>query len=91
MAGDLFVSKGVNLYYDVQTDCTHARKQKGIEEALAVPYDVLDDSGAKVASGVAGAATTSLPVGTYSVVIQATGDPINIPNVQIKQDGTDES
>ena len=61
--------------------------QKAIEEALAVPYDVLDDSGAKVASGVTGAGTTSLPTGIYTVVIQATGKPITIPDVHIQENG----
>ena len=61
--------------------------QKAIEEALAVPYDVLDDSGAKVASGVTGAGTISLPTGIYTVVIQATGKPITVPDVHIRENG----
>jgi hypothetical protein len=61
--------------------------QKAIEEALAVPFDVLDDSGAKVASGVTGAGTISLPTGIYTVTIQATGKPIAIPNVHIQENG----
>jgi VWFA-related protein len=61
--------------------------QKAIEEALAVPYDVLDDSGAKVASGVTGTGTISLPTGIYTVVIQATGKPITIPDVHIRANG----
>lgn len=62
--------------------------QKAIEEALAVPYDVVDDSGSKVASGVTGAGILSLPPGIYSVVIQATGKPIMIPDVHIQENGT---
>ena len=62
--------------------------QKAIEEALAVPYDVMDDSGSKIASGVTGAGTISLPTGSYTVVIQATGKPITIPDVRIQEKGT---
>ena len=61
--------------------------QKAIEEALAVSFDVLDDSGAKVASGVTGAGTISLPTGIYTVTIQATGKPITVPNVHIRENG----
>jgi hypothetical protein len=61
--------------------------QKAIEEALAVPYDVLDDSGAKVASGVTGAGTISLPTGIYTVIVQATGKPITISEVNIRENG----
>jgi VWFA-related protein len=69
-------------------DARDARSlQKAIEEALAVPFDVLDDSGTKVASGVTGSGTTSLPTGIYTVVIQATGKPITIPDVHIAENG----
>src|SRR5256885_16769486 len=59
--------------------------QKAIEEALAVPFDVLDDSGAKVATGVTGTGTISLPTGVYTVVLQATGKAITIPDVHIQE------
>jgi len=48
---------------------------------------VLDDSGAKVTSGVTGAGAISLPTGIYTVTIQATGKPITIPNVHIQENG----
>ena len=58
---------------------------KAIEEALALPYEVIDDSGSKVAGGIAGAEALSLPTGSYTVRLQAAGNLITIPDVQIQE------
>ena len=58
-----------------------------IDQALSVPYDVLDASGARVGGGLTGQSRTDIPEGIYSVKVHAAGVPIEIPNVRITQDG----
>ncbi len=64
-------------------DAKDARSlSQAFQRSLAVPYDVLDAAGAKVADGQTGATELKVPEGIYTVVIH--GDkPITIPNVQI--------
>jgi hypothetical protein len=54
-----------------------------IEQALAVPYDVLDPAGVKVAAGLVGKGAVTVPEGTYTVVVKLTGGPITIREVRI--------
>jgi hypothetical protein len=54
-----------------------------IEQALAVPYDVLNAAGRKVAGGLVGKGPVQLPEGTYTVVINVTGRPITVRDVRI--------
>jgi len=64
-------------------DAQDAASLRGaIERSLAVPYDVLDAAGTKVAEGVTGQAGTELPEGIYLVRIRA-DKPIEIPRVRI--------
>jgi len=58
---------------------------QAIEQSLAVPYEVLDASGARVGGGVTGQDRTALPEGVYTVVVRAAGSPITINNVRIAQ------
>jgi Mg-chelatase subunit ChlD len=61
---------------------------QAIEQSLAVPYDVLDASGTRVGGGLTGQGKIDVPEGIYSVVVQAAGKPITIPNVRIAQNGS---
>ena len=54
-----------------------------IEQALAVPYDVFNSAGRKVAGGLVGKGAVSVPEGTYMVVVNVTGKPITIREVRI--------
>jgi hypothetical protein len=56
---------------------------QGIQRALVAPYDVLDASGRRVSGGRLGEKAIALPVGTYAVVVHASGEPITIANVQV--------
>jgi Mg-chelatase subunit ChlD len=53
-----------------------------IEQSLAVPYTVLEASGAKVGGGVTGRGLTTLPEGVYTVRVDA-DQPITIDDVHI--------
>jgi Mg-chelatase subunit ChlD len=53
-----------------------------IEQSLAVPYEVLDAAGTKIAEGVTGQAVTELPEGVYTVRIRA-DKPIAAANVRV--------
>ena len=57
-----------------------------IEQALAVPYDVLDAAGSRVASGLTGQGAIAVPEGVYTVVVRAAGKPITIADVRITHD-----
>lgn len=54
-----------------------------IQEALALPFEVLDATGAKVQSGVTGQGGIDVPEGVYTIVIAAAGGPITIPEVRV--------
>jgi Mg-chelatase subunit ChlD len=54
-----------------------------LDQAMRVPFDVLDSSGASVASGQVGDAAVSLPEGHYTVVVRAADRPITISDVRI--------
>jgi VWFA-related protein len=56
---------------------------QAIEQALAVPYDVVDAAGTKVAGGVTGQGGVKVPEGIYTIIVRAAGKPIEIPNVRI--------
>ncbi len=60
---------------------------KAIEQALAVPYDVVDAAGTKVAGGVTGQGTVNVPEGIYKIVVRAAGKPIDVLNVRITAGG----
>ena len=58
-----------------------------IEQALAVPYDVVDAARTKVGGGVTGQGTVRIPEGIYTIIVRAAGKPIEIPNVRIAAGG----
>jgi hypothetical protein len=58
-----------------------------IEQALAVPYDVVDAARTKVGGGVTGQGTVRIPEGVYTIIMRAAGKPIEIPNVRITANG----
>jgi len=51
---------------------------QAIEQSLAVPFDVVDAAGVRIGGGL---------TGIYTVVVQAAGKPVKIPNVCIAQNG----
>jgi von Willebrand factor type A domain len=61
--------------------------REAIEQALAIPYDVFDASGAKVRGGLTGQGTIEVPEGIYTVIVQTTGKLITIPEVRVTQNG----
>lgn len=60
-----------------------ASLRAAIEQALAVPYDVVEGTGATVASGVTGRGAITLPEGVYTVRLRGAEKPIEIANVRI--------
>jgi Mg-chelatase subunit ChlD len=67
-------------------DATNAKAlTQAIEQSLAVPYEVLDASGARVGGGVTGQDRATLPEGVFTVVVRAAGNPITVRNVRIAQ------
>lgn len=69
-------------------DAANARAlRQAIEQSLAVPYEVLDASGARVAGGLTGQDNVKVPEGIYTVRVQAAGAPIVIRDVRIRQGG----
>jgi len=57
-------------------DATNAGAlRNSIEQALAVPYEVLNSAGRKVAGGLVGQGDIDVPAGTYAVVVNVTGAP----------------
>ncbi len=54
-----------------------------IEQTLAVPYDVLNVAGRKVAGGRVGRGVIQVPEGMYTVVVNVTGKPITVRNVSV--------
>jgi Mg-chelatase subunit ChlD len=57
-----------------------------IEQALAVPYDMLDAASSSVASGFTGRMSTAVPEGVYTLVVRAAGQPITIADVRVAHD-----
>jgi len=53
---------------------------------MAVPYDVLDATGSRVASGVTGQGSIAVPEGVYTVVVRGAGQPIKIADVRVADD-----
>ncbi len=59
--------------------------RSGIEQSFAVPYDVLDASGAVVAQGTTGQAPIRVPEGVYTVRVNAE-KPIDVEQVRVSAD-----
>jgi hypothetical protein len=55
-----------------------------IEESLAVPYDILDADGERVAGGLTGRASAEVPEGIYRVAVRTAGDPVIVEDVPIQ-------
>ncbi|HEU5321877.1 MAG TPA: vWA domain-containing protein, partial [Methylomirabilota bacterium] len=60
-----------------------AALRDAIEQALAVPYEVFNAAGAKVAGGLVGRDAVAVPEGTYSVVVNAPGQSVTVRDVQV--------
>ena len=68
-------------------DAKDAKALRGaIAQALAVPYDVLDAAGSRVASGLTGQEPIAVPEGVYTLVVRAAGTPITIADVRVAHD-----
>lgn len=70
-------------FFDAQDE---GSLRAAIEDALALPFDVVDGGGERVASGVTGRAGISLPQGVYDIVIGAADAPITVPAVTVAYD-----
>jgi hypothetical protein len=66
-------------------DARNARAlRQAIQQSLALPYEVRDAAGVKVAGGLTGAEAVSVPEGIYTVVVGAAGQPIVIASVRVR-------
>jgi hypothetical protein len=68
-------------FYDAQN--AKALRQ-ALQQSLAIPYEVLDAAGVRVAGGLTGEAPIQVPEGVYTVTVQAAGTPIVVPNVRVR-------
>jgi hypothetical protein len=68
------------LFFDAQ-DVEELRQ--ALEQALTVPYEVLDAAGKTVGGSTLGRGALALPGGSYTVVVLAPDKPITIRNVQV--------
>ncbi|HEU5300255.1 MAG TPA: VWA domain-containing protein [bacterium] len=68
-------------FYDAQS--ARALRQ-AIQQSLAVPYDVRDAAGVRVAGGLTGEAPVAVPEGIYTVTLQTAGKPIVVANVRVR-------
>jgi len=68
-------------FYDAQ----NARAlQQAIQQSLAIPYEVRDAAGVRVAGGLTGEAPVRVPEGIYTVTVRTAGTPIVVPNVRVR-------
>jgi Mg-chelatase subunit ChlD len=72
-------------FYDAQN--ARALRQ-AIQQSLAIPYEVRDAAGVKVAGGLTGETAISVPEGIYTVSVNASGAPIVIPKVRVRHNGS---
>jgi Mg-chelatase subunit ChlD len=68
-------------FYDAQN--AKALRQ-AIQQSLAIPYEVRDAAGVRVAGGLTGEAPIQVPEGIYTVTVRAAGKPIVVPNVRVR-------
>jgi hypothetical protein len=54
-----------------------------IERSLAVPFDVLDAEGARVAGGLTGRGGIATPEGVYTVAVRTAGEPVIVEDVPV--------
>ncbi|MDQ7842432.1 MAG: VWA domain-containing protein [Armatimonadota bacterium] len=59
-----------------------AALRQSIEQALAVPFDVLDAAGARVGGGITGQ-PVRVPAGVYTVMVRAAGPPMTVREVRV--------
>lgn len=59
-----------------------------LEQAIALPFDVLDASGAVVSSGLLGDQGIELPAGFYRVLVKTDSGELLVPDVEIWPDST---
>ncbi len=71
-------------FYDVSDS---AALQAAIEQALAVPFEVLDAAGERIAGGKTAAGAVQVPEGVYTVVIHSAGEAIEVPDVRVAANG----
>ncbi len=72
-------------FYDAQN--AKALRQ-AIQQSLAIPYQVRDAAGVKVAGGLTGEAAIGVPEGIYTVSVTTAGTPIVVPNVRVRHNGS---
>ena len=71
-------------FYDAQN--AKALRQ-AIQQSLAIPYEVRDAAGVRVAGGLTGEAPVKVPEGIYTVTVRAAGAPIVVPQVRVRYQG----
>lgn len=57
--------------------------RRGIQRALAAPYDVFDAEGTRVGGGVTSRGAIEVPAGVYTIKVRGVDDEIAIANVRI--------
>jgi hypothetical protein len=69
-------------------DATNAAAlTRAIQQSMAVPYDVLDAAGTRVAGGLTGQEPINVPEGIFTVIVRAAGQPITVPRVRVAPNG----
>ncbi|MGH7753510.1 MAG: vWA domain-containing protein, partial [Gemmatimonadales bacterium] len=68
-------------FYDAQNA---KALRTAIQQSLAIPYEVRDAAGVRVAGGLTGEAPVRVPEGIYTVTVRAAGKPIVVPNVRVR-------
>ncbi|HXF82145.1 MAG TPA: VWA domain-containing protein [bacterium] len=63
-----------------------AALRQSIEQALAVPFDVLDAAGTRIGGGITGQ-PVRVSAGIYTVVVRAAGTAITVRDVRIQANG----
>jgi hypothetical protein len=70
-------------FYDAQNA---KALRTAIQQSLAIPYEVRDAAGVRVAGGLTGEAV-QVPEGIYTVTVRAAGQPIVVPQVRVRYQG----
>jgi len=78
-------SAGGGYFFDAQN---RQGLQDALQQALAIPYDILDADGAIVASGLIDGSRLAVPQGVYTVAIRTASGDVTVRDVRVVLDRT---
>ena len=70
------------------TELRQAIRHAVLEVPIALPFEVLDAGGVSLGEGTTGKADLPLPEGVYTLLVDAPGKKITVPNVRIGKDAS---